>query len=203
MNHPARSAMQRLGLYGAACIITLTLVYLFVSPSIKKQEEKALLSHFQSLLPNASLSAELIKHTQTTTLNNIPVTIYHATDPITHHPLATYIKTATNKGYNGHIGVLIAIAPDHQTLIGIRALEHTETPGLGDKIDIDKSDWVHAFDNQTLHSKKLAVTKDGGDIDAFTGATITPRAVTNLVAEILTAWQKHPLNSPSFLNHEH
>lgn len=189
MNRPALTAMIRLAAFATACIITLTTIFLLVRPTIAQQQQKALLAQFQELLPNHPISGELLDSATETTIDGIQATLFTAKTTDGKH-LATFIRTATNQGYNGHIGVLIAIAADNRTLIGIRALEHTETPGLGDKIDTNKSAWVHEFDNQTLQSKKFAVRKDGGDIDAFTGATITPRAITNLVGRILTAWQK-------------
>jgi electron transport complex protein RnfG len=63
-------------------------------------------------------------------------------------------------------------------------LSHRETPGLGDKIDLKKSPWILSFDHKTLSNPVIqgwAVTKDGGDFDAFTGATVTPRAVVAAV----------------------
>ena len=67
---------------------------------------------------------------------------------------------------------------------GVRVLSHRETPGLGDKIELKKSDWVLSFDDKTLGdpaAEKWAVIKDGGEFDAFTGATVTPRAVVAAV----------------------
>ena len=61
-------------------------------------------------------------------------------------------------------------------------LSHTETPGLGDKIDLRVDDWILSFSGKTLESAddpRWAVKKDGGQFDQFTGATITPRAVVN------------------------
>ncbi len=63
----------------------------------------------------------------------------------------------------------------------LRPLFHLETPGLGDQIDTDKSDWLQQFILPLNTEKTLRVDKDGGDIDAITGATITSRAVSNLL----------------------
>lgn len=192
MNRPALASMLRLGAFAAACILILTAVYLLVRPSIAAQQQKALLAQFQELLPQDKISAALLDTAENTAIGGTPATLFTAKSA-DGKPLATFIRTATNQGYNGHIGVLIAIAPDNRTLLGVRALEHTETPGLGDKIDANKSNWIHSFDGQTLGTRKFAVKKDGGSFDAFTGATITPRAVTNLVGHILSSWQEmHP-----------
>lgn len=82
-------------------------------------------------------------------------------------------------GYSGDISLLVAITADG-ALSGVRVLSHTETPGLGDKIELAKSDWILSFNGLSLGNPDKtgwAVKKDGGQFDAFTGATITPRAV--------------------------
>lgn len=69
-------------------------------------------------------------------------------------------------------------------LLGVRTVSHSETPGLGDAIEIEKSDWITAFVGRSLSNtseKNWAVKKDGGEFDQFTGATITPRTVVNAV----------------------
>lgn len=84
-------------------------------------------------------------------------------------------------GYSGAIRVLLGIDADGQ-LTGVRVLHHTETPGLGDKIEVNRSDWITRFTGLSLGNPpdaQWAVKKDGGPFDQFAGATITPRAVVN------------------------
>lgn len=86
-------------------------------------------------------------------------------------------------GYTTEIRLLVGIHADG-TLAGVRVTEHRETPGLGDNIELKKSDWVLAFTGKSLQNpgeERWAVKKDGGDFDQFTGATITPRAVVKAV----------------------
>jgi electron transport complex protein RnfG len=71
-------------------------------------------------------------------------------------------------------------------LLGVRVLQHTETPGLGDKIEVTRSDWITHFTGKSLgdpSDDKWAVKKDGGPFDQFSGATITPRAVVNTIRD--------------------
>lgn len=99
---------------------------------------------------------------------------------------AVILFTQTS-GYSGDIALLVAIKADGQ-LSGVRVLSHTETPGLGDKIEQAKSDWILGFSGLSLSTPDTtgwAVKKDGGQFDAFTGATITPRAVVKGVFETL------------------
>ena len=73
-------------------------------------------------------------------------------------------------------------------IAGVRILGQRKTPGLGDKIELRKSNWVLSFNDKTLSNPtptSWTVTKDGGEFDAFTGATVTPRAVVAAVRKAL------------------
>lgn len=89
----------------------------------------------------------------------------------------------TGMGYAGPITVLLGIDP-HGKLLGARVLAHAETPGLGDKIEAAKSDWILEFTGRSLGYPAPGgwkVRRDGGQFDQFSGATITPRAVVEAV----------------------
>lgn len=86
-------------------------------------------------------------------------------------------------GYSGTIQIILGIDPDGK-LLGVRTLGHSETPGLGDKIEIAKNNWVLSFNGKSLSDpqpEQWGVKKDGGVFDQFTGATITPRAYVKAV----------------------
>ncbi|MBR9828764.1 MAG: electron transport complex subunit RsxG [Oceanospirillales bacterium] len=96
-------------------------------------------------------------------------------------------------GYSGDIELLIGIHAD-STLAGVRVLSHKETPGLGDKIELSKSDWILTFDNAEMAMSgddSWAVKKDGGRFDQFTGATITPRAIVGATARAIEFFRAH------------
>ena len=79
--------------------------------------------------------------------------------------------------------MLSAVTGDRK-LLGVRVLEHRETPGLGDAIELKKSEWIHQFEGRSLVDPAPAgwqVAKDGGQFDQITAATITPRAVVGAV----------------------
>ncbi len=102
-------------------------------------------------------------------------------------PVAAVLESIAPNGYSGKIHMVIGIYADG-TISGVRITEHHETPGLGDKIELRKSDWVLGFNDKSLIEPNISqwtVKKDGGDFDAFTGATITPRAVVQQVAKTL------------------
>lgn len=108
-------------------------------------------------------------------------------------PIAFIIPTTATDGYSGDIRLLIGVNADG-SVAGVRVLSHRETPGLGDKIELNKNPWVLGFDGKSLGNPVLEnwqVKKDGGDFDQFAGATITPRAVVNQVRRVLTYVQDH------------
>lgn len=100
---------------------------------------------------------------------------------------ALIIPAIAPDGYSGDIRLIIGVNMNG-SLAGVRVLAHAETPGLGDKIDLNKSDWILNFNGKSL-TKPLPtqwrVKKDGGNFDQFTGATITPRAVVAQVKRTL------------------
>ncbi len=98
-----------------------------------------------------------------------------------------FIQSIATDGYNGSIELVVGVS-QQQEVLGVRVLSHKETPGLGDKIEIRKSDWIMSFNSSSLEKlepQRWKVKKDGGDFDAFTGATITPRAVVKAVLNTL------------------
>lgn len=108
-------------------------------------------------------------------------------------PRTLILPVVAPDGYTMEIGMLVGINVDG-TIAGVRVVSHRETPGLGDKIELKKSGWVLAFAGKSLADPgddKWAVRKDGGVFDQFTGATITPRAVTAAVKHALMFFDLH------------
>lgn len=107
--------------------------------------------------------------------------------------IAAIIPATARDGYSGDIDLVVGVNADG-TVAGVRVLAHKETPGLGDNVALNKSDWVLGFDGKSLDSPpsaKWAVKKDRGVFDAFTGATITPRAVVAAVKRTLEYASDH------------
>ena len=95
---------------------------------------------------------------------------------------ALFVVTATD-GFAGPIKLLIGVAFDG-VVTGVRALEHKETPGIGDLIDVSRSDWIHIFAGTSLEAPDRAawaIKRDGGAFDQLTGASVTSRAAVNAV----------------------
>ncbi len=110
------------------------------------------------------------------------ITVYRATKEGKVTGLAYEIF---GSGYGGKIKLMLGVDAQGKVL-GVRVLAHKETPGLGDKIDVKKSDWILRFTGLSLDNplpEKWKVKKDGGQFDQFAGATITPRGVVRAVRE--------------------
>lgn len=93
----------------------------------------------------------------------------------------------TPQGYSGNIDMLVALKRN-SVVHGVAIVAHTETPGLGDKIEQSRSDWLTQFNDlnaMTLPVSARSLKKDGGEFDQITGATITSRAVVNAVSDTI------------------
>jgi len=109
-------------------------------------------------------------------LDGVPLTVYRALRGLQVTGVAFRVRGV---GYGGEIELLLGLDATGKVL-GVRVLSHAETPGLGDRMEVAKSDWILAFDGLSLGNppaQRWAVKKDGGDFDQFTGATITPRGI--------------------------
>lgn len=107
--------------------------------------------------------------------------------------IAVILPAVTLDGYSGRIDLLVGIRANGE-LAGVRVVNHRETPGLGDKFEVAKGNWIFSFDGKSLElpaPEGWAVRKDGGEFDQFVGATITPRAVVQAVRNALLYFQQH------------
>ncbi len=87
------------------------------------------------------------------------------------------VETYSKKGFSGLVQLMVGFLPDG-TINDVTVLSHKETPGLGDKMS---SEWNEQFQGKNPENFKLKVSKDGGDVDAITAATISSRAFTDAV----------------------
>ncbi len=107
--------------------------------------------------------------------------------------LAFVIEAVAPDGYNGDIRLLLGVDARGE-VIGVRVLEHRETPGLGDPIEIERGPWITGFDGRSLRDPTVdawRVHRDGGAFDQLAGATITPRAVVGAVRRALQFVEAH------------
>lgn len=163
---------------------------------IAENERLALLRSLQALVPASRYDNDPLTDLRTVTApaelgRSDPVTVYRARSAGA--PVAAIFTAVAPNGYAGPIQLLIAVNHDG-ALAGIRVISHKETPGLGDQIEVDRSDWVHSFVGRSLGDPapaKWKVKKDGGVFDQFTGATISPRIVVEAVRKALVYYNQH------------
>ena len=164
--------------------------------TIGDNERKVLLRNLYALLPENRLDNDIASDTLFIASDSLLGTeetsiVYRAR--LAGEPVAAVFNSIAPNGYSGKIHLLIGIYQDG-SLAGVRTVKHAETPGLGDAIEIQKSDWILNFAGKSLDNptgKGWAVKKDGGEFDQFTGATITPRAVVQSVKNTLLYYQQN------------
>ena len=99
------------------------------------------------------------------------------------------VKSFTNKGFNGYIGVMVGF-DNEGTITGYQILETGETPGLGTKADT----WFQEGGKGCIigmnpEKNNMTVTKDGGEVDAITAATISTRAFCDAIDRAYKAFK--------------
>ena len=178
-----------LGLVAVMGTVLLTGVDRLTAKRIAEQEKRVMLDRLGQIIPadydNALLEDRITFRDEQHFPNGQAVMAYRARRG--GKPLAVVLRFNATNGYNGDIGLLAGINADGQ-LRGVRVISHKETPGLGDAIEADKSDWILDFEGRSLDNPQLeqwAVRRDGGVFDQFTGATITPRAIVDAVRQAL------------------
>lgn len=180
-----------LGIFSLATALILSTSDRLTRGPIADRATEDLLASLAQVIPDDLHDNDLVADTRILmdeTEGEVPVYLATAAGDVT--GLAFVL---TGFGYSGAIRVLIGVAPDG-TLLGVRVLSHTETPGLGDKIEIAKDDWVEDFSGRSLTDpdpEGWKVKKDGGIFDQFSGATITPRAVVGTVHRGLSLFERH------------
>ena len=184
-----------LTLFAIACTAAVSIVSELTKDKIKIQEQQQLLSTLHTIIDPSrydnDIANECIKISGPELGSNKTQTAYIARK--SGEIIAVALTSIAPQGYNGNIEFIMAVNNDG-SVSGVRVLKHRETPGLGDKVEIRKSDWITRFTGKSLRSEddsRWAVTKDNGIFDQFTGATITPRAVVNGVKDTLNYFNKN------------
>lgn len=163
---------------------------------IKANERAALLRTLNALIPHNQYDNDLFTDTREMQNEvflgtNEPVMVYRARKG--GQPIAAVLTPIAPDGYNGRIRLLVCINYEGK-LVGVRVVSHKETPGLGDNIEVRRSDWILGFNGHSLKNPDdggWKVKRDGGIFDQFTGATITPRAVVKAVHKTLKFYRQY------------
>jgi H+/Na+-translocating ferredoxin:NAD+ oxidoreductase subunit G len=169
-------------LLGAAALVTsgaLALASRITDSEIQAAQAADLKQSLTQVLPG-QYDNDLLKDTVQLPGPDGDLTVYRARRE---GKVDAVVFQVQSRGYAGPVICMMGVDRDGH-ILGVRVLKHSETPGLGDKVETAKSDWIHAFEHKFLGdppADKWAVKKDGGVFDQFSGATITPRAVVKAV----------------------
>ncbi|MGK7294493.1 MAG: electron transport complex subunit RsxG [Candidatus Wenzhouxiangella sp. M2_3B_020] len=172
---------------GLVAAVLLSGVHLLTRDRIALQAERQALATLNQLVDPRAYDNELTRDRFKTAIDGLvdPATIYRARRDGA--PVALLADVTTPEGYSGDIRLLIGIEPGGE-LIGVRVLEHRETPGLGDEIELRRSDWIRQFRGKSLGNPpedRWAPDRRGGAFDTLASATITSAAVIEAVENVL------------------
>lgn len=167
----------------------VSFTHLQTKDRIAENERQSLLRKLEGLVPahmvDNDMVADSIQVHRSDLLGSQTTTIYRGR--LQGRPVAAILTSVVPDGYGGPMNLLVAVRGDG-SLAGVRVISHKETPGLGDKVEEEKSDWIHSFTGKSLLDPaegQWRVKRDGGFFDQFTGATITPRSVVKAVKNTL------------------
>ncbi len=165
--------------------------YLWTKPAIEASAAEEKMKLVDEVLPRSEYDNALLEDTV-----SLPATAeLTLTDPSQLYrarkagkPVALVFEAVAPDGYAGKIRLIIAIRANGQ-VAGVRVTQHKETPGLGDYVEVKKDKnkarpWITQFTGMSLAEvtdKEWKVRKDGGRLDYYAGATVTPRAVAKAV----------------------
>ena len=195
----ARRALRAAAVLAVTALIAVGVVALVhdgAAPQIEASRRARLLEQLTAVLGDVAYDNDPLADT----LQVSDAELLGTTEPLLAHrvrlrgqPVAVLLNVVAPDGYSGAIRLLIAISAEGAVL-GVRVLEHRETPGLGDFIESRRSGWIGQFTGRSLGNpppSRWQVGKDGGDFDSFTGATVTSRAVVRAVHDALEYFARH------------
>lgn len=184
-----------LGLFAIAGALLVGLTYDMTSEQVQHNKRAFTQARLHELIPpqlhDNDMDRDTIAVTDPLLGGKTPATVYRARKD--GQPVAAIIQTVAPDGYSGRILLLVAIRESGE-LIGVRVVEHAETPGLGDAIDARKSGWILQFAGRALDNppaEKWKVKRDNGNFDQITSATITSRSVVKAVYNSIVYFNTH------------
>lgn len=195
-NSPPVRTLLLVGLIATVAAVLVTASYNFSRDRIAANERAQLIRSLHSVLDpsinESRLNPILLEVSDADLLgSDDAVDVFVVTEQ--GRVIAVIFAALAPDGYNAPIQLLIGIAGDER-ITGVRVISHRETPGLGDAIDIEKTDWITQFNGRNLQTPPAptwAVDKDAGSFDSITGATVTSRAVVSAVRNTLLYFQNH------------
>ncbi|MBM4221378.1 MAG: RnfABCDGE type electron transport complex subunit G [Gammaproteobacteria bacterium] len=189
---PGWQAVRSLVVFAALAGLLLGIARDATRARIADNEERRVLAELSAILPPALYDNEPHRDTLVLELpGDEPRQIWRARRA--GQPVAVVLSSLAADGYSGQIRLLVALTVEGQ-ILGVRVASHSETPGIGDVIDARKSPWIRSFDGRSLgqpEESRWSLRKDGGDIDAISGATVSSRAVVAATRRAMQYFRLH------------
>lgn len=161
-------------------------VNMITAEPIARAKEAATVEALNRVLPAFDATTE-----EVLTIDELPIMVYTATNG---GEVAGYaVQSITKNGFGGAIRMMVGFTPDGE-VFNVNVLEQAETPGLGTKMADEGNVLLGSIqskhlDRMQLVDGKLAVRKDGGDVDALTAATISSRAYVDAINRAWMAYK--------------
>ena len=165
--------------------LALTGVYALTKGPIEKGQKEKKEKALQSVLPAYEGT---VRDTVIVDADNEQIPVHLAIGKNFFHDAAT-TESYTKKAFSGRFDLMVGFDAEG-AIVNTEVLKASETPGLGDKINKDKSDFALQFNHQNPADYRLVVKKDGGDVDAITAATISSRAYCDAVQRAYDIFMK-------------
>ncbi|MBQ0745157.1 MAG: electron transport complex subunit RsxG [Marinobacter sp.] len=196
MTQSIRRSAIGLGLFAVITGGTIAVTQALTEERIAEQAARAEAKALFEIIPESAHNNDILRDTLILPASDRlatggPLTVWVARQD--GRPVGMIMPAIAPDGYSGNIKLLVGIDLEG-TVLGVRVIGHKETPGLGDRIEIRKSDWVKDFEGRSLGNpppREWNVKKNGGVFDQFTGATITPRAVVKAVQKSLIYFRQN------------
>jgi len=192
-----------LGGFSTLATIFLVMGNISTKETILLRQQEDLQSSLAEVIPTEYYNNNLVENPlQVVDVDKQSITIYRGTKNKQVSALAWEIS---GQGYAGEMRFIMAV-DNTGKILGVRVLSHAETPGLGDKMEVEKDNWILNFNGLSLGKppeEQWKVKKDGGQFDAFTGATITPRGVVRAIVEALKFFRQNQTKLSTLIIEDH
>ena len=183
-------------LFAVASTALLAWTYELTRETIARSIENEKLKLIAQIVPPATYDNDIMRDTVQLAADKLlggngTTLVYRGR--LNNQPSIAVLQAIAPDGYGGRIDLIVAIHHDGR-ISGVRVVSHKETPGLGDYIEIARSNWIAGFNGASLENRKSGewkVKKDGGTFDYRAGATITPRAIVKAVRKALQYYAQH------------
>ena len=172
-NSSPTKAMWLLGAIGLGAAVLLAGVYQLTRERIELEQAREALSTLHQVLPPDSYDNELVTDRVTITIPGLAgdASVYRAR--LDGRPSGAIFEVTTNDGYSGPIRLMAGVDADGR-ITGVRVLQHRETPGLGDGIEVARSGWIRGFDGRSLG----ALSSSAGTVAGGVGGGLFQNSVT-------------------------